>query len=184
VIADNAWAAMQGRRKLKVDWDLGANADYNSAAYKRACKRPRAKPVNLRVTRTMSMPLAPRPRRQLKPSTTCHSWRTRLWSRQSLSLNSRTVRWKPGRPHRNEATVETHVHIVTSDAPPAGVGEPGVPPLSPAICKRTRSSRPPANEFASCRLKSNWRKSVHIRSPRSLAQLTGRAQINSRAKKA
>jgi isoquinoline 1-oxidoreductase beta subunit len=34
----------------------------------------------------------------------------------------------------NEAPVETHVHIVASDAPPAGVGEPGVPPMSPAIC--------------------------------------------------
>ena len=34
----------------------------------------------------------------------------------------------------NEAPVETHVHIVTSDAPPAGVGEPGVPPVAPAIC--------------------------------------------------
>jgi len=34
----------------------------------------------------------------------------------------------------NEAPYETHVHIVQSDAPPAGVGEPGVPPMSPAIC--------------------------------------------------
>jgi isoquinoline 1-oxidoreductase subunit beta len=34
----------------------------------------------------------------------------------------------------NEAPRETHVHLVTSDAPPAGVGEPGVPPMSPAIC--------------------------------------------------
>jgi isoquinoline 1-oxidoreductase beta subunit len=34
----------------------------------------------------------------------------------------------------NEAPVETHVHIVPSTAPPAGVGEPGVPPMSPAIC--------------------------------------------------
>ncbi|HVN07147.1 MAG TPA: molybdopterin cofactor-binding domain-containing protein [Bryobacteraceae bacterium] len=34
----------------------------------------------------------------------------------------------------NEAPVETHVHIVESDAPPAGVGEPGVPPIAPAIC--------------------------------------------------
>jgi isoquinoline 1-oxidoreductase beta subunit len=33
----------------------------------------------------------------------------------------------------NEAPIETHVHIVTSDAPPAGVGEPGVPPIPPAI---------------------------------------------------
>ena len=36
VIADNTWAAMQGRRKLKVDWDLGPNADYDSAAYKKS----------------------------------------------------------------------------------------------------------------------------------------------------
>jgi isoquinoline 1-oxidoreductase beta subunit len=34
----------------------------------------------------------------------------------------------------NEAPVETHVHIVASDAPPAGVGEPGVPVMAPAIC--------------------------------------------------
>jgi isoquinoline 1-oxidoreductase beta subunit len=35
VIADNSWAAMQGRRKLKVDWDLGPNAGHDSAAYKK-----------------------------------------------------------------------------------------------------------------------------------------------------
>jgi isoquinoline 1-oxidoreductase subunit beta len=34
----------------------------------------------------------------------------------------------------NEAPIETHVHIVNSDAPPAGVGEPGVPPIAPALC--------------------------------------------------
>jgi isoquinoline 1-oxidoreductase subunit beta len=35
VIADNTWAAMQGRRKLKIDWDLGPNASHDSVAYKR-----------------------------------------------------------------------------------------------------------------------------------------------------
>ena len=34
----------------------------------------------------------------------------------------------------NEAPFVTHVHIVDSDAPPAGVGEPGVPPFAPALC--------------------------------------------------
>jgi len=34
----------------------------------------------------------------------------------------------------NEAPMETRVHIVQSEAPPAGVGEPGVPPMAPAIC--------------------------------------------------
>jgi len=34
----------------------------------------------------------------------------------------------------NEAPIETRVHLIKSDAPPAGVGEPGVPPMLPAIC--------------------------------------------------
>jgi isoquinoline 1-oxidoreductase subunit beta len=35
VIADNTWAAFQGRKKLTVDWDNGPNAIYNSAQYKK-----------------------------------------------------------------------------------------------------------------------------------------------------
>jgi len=34
----------------------------------------------------------------------------------------------------NDAPVQVDVHIVESGAPPAGVGEPGVPPIAPAIC--------------------------------------------------
>ncbi|HWF08868.1 MAG TPA: molybdopterin cofactor-binding domain-containing protein [Bryobacteraceae bacterium] len=34
VIADNTWAAMQGRKKLKIDWDLGPNATYNSESFR------------------------------------------------------------------------------------------------------------------------------------------------------
>jgi len=34
----------------------------------------------------------------------------------------------------NEAPLETHIHLVDSDAAPAGVGEPGVPPVAPALC--------------------------------------------------
>lgn len=34
VIADNTWAAMQGRKKLKVNWDLGPNTAYDSVSYK------------------------------------------------------------------------------------------------------------------------------------------------------
>jgi isoquinoline 1-oxidoreductase beta subunit len=34
----------------------------------------------------------------------------------------------------NVAPRETRVHIVESDAPPGGVGEPGVPPFAPALC--------------------------------------------------
>jgi isoquinoline 1-oxidoreductase beta subunit len=34
----------------------------------------------------------------------------------------------------NEAPFQTNVHIIDSDAPPGGVGEPGVPPFIPALC--------------------------------------------------
>jgi isoquinoline 1-oxidoreductase beta subunit len=37
-------------------------------------------------------------------------------------------------PRITDAPMVTNVHIVPSDAPPAGVGEPGVPVMSPAIC--------------------------------------------------
>lgn len=34
----------------------------------------------------------------------------------------------------NQAPLHTNVYLVNSDAAPAGVGEPGVPPMTPAIC--------------------------------------------------
>jgi len=34
VIADNTWAAMQGRKKLKVSWDQSPHESYDSASYK------------------------------------------------------------------------------------------------------------------------------------------------------
>lgn len=33
-----------------------------------------------------------------------------------------------------EAPLQTNVYLVDSDAPPAGIGEPGVPPFIPALC--------------------------------------------------
>jgi hypothetical protein len=33
-------------------------------------------------------------------------------------------------------SANARVHIVESDAPPAGVGDPGVAPFAPALCKR------------------------------------------------
>ncbi len=34
----------------------------------------------------------------------------------------------------NTAPRETYVHLVENDRPPAGIGEPGVPPFTPALC--------------------------------------------------
>jgi isoquinoline 1-oxidoreductase beta subunit len=37
-------------------------------------------------------------------------------------------------PRIHEAPYQTNVTLVASDAPPAGAGEPGVPPIAPALC--------------------------------------------------
>ena len=34
VIADNTWSALQGRKRLKIDWEDGAHASFNSDAFK------------------------------------------------------------------------------------------------------------------------------------------------------
>ena len=55
----------------------------------------------------------------------------------------------------NESPYRTHVHIVESDAPPAGVGEPGVPPscrlsamrFLPRLGSASASCRFPATDF-------------------------------------
>jgi isoquinoline 1-oxidoreductase subunit beta len=44
VIADNTWAAMQGRKKLKVEWDLGANAGFDSGAFKKTLEEAARQP--------------------------------------------------------------------------------------------------------------------------------------------
>src|SRR6266403_1845981 len=36
VIADSTWAAIQGRQKLKVEWEPGENASYDSGVYKQS----------------------------------------------------------------------------------------------------------------------------------------------------
>lgn len=51
VVANSTWAALQGRRKLKVDWDLGENASYDSATYRKAMDETARKPG--RVAREM-----------------------------------------------------------------------------------------------------------------------------------
>ena len=46
---------------------------------------------------------------------------------QSNFINYRVARM-------NESPLETHIHLVESGALPTGVGEPGVPPMAPALC--------------------------------------------------
>src|SRR5439155_18578413 len=43
-IADSTWAALQGRKKLKIDSDLGPNATYDSGAYRTEMQSTARKP--------------------------------------------------------------------------------------------------------------------------------------------
>src|ERR1700722_734679 len=47
VIADNTWTAMQARKKLKIEWDLGPNAAYESEAYKKQLLDTARKPCKV-----------------------------------------------------------------------------------------------------------------------------------------
>ncbi|WER44663.1 molybdopterin-dependent oxidoreductase [Cupriavidus sp. WKF15] len=44
VVATNTWAAMQGRTALKLEWDHGANASYDSAVFRRALEAAARQP--------------------------------------------------------------------------------------------------------------------------------------------
>jgi len=44
VLAGNTWTAMQARKKLKIEWDLGPNAGFQSDAYKKALFETARKP--------------------------------------------------------------------------------------------------------------------------------------------
>jgi isoquinoline 1-oxidoreductase beta subunit len=47
VVARNTWAAMQGRQALKIVWDDGPNANYDSAAYKAALEKSARQSANV-----------------------------------------------------------------------------------------------------------------------------------------
>ncbi len=51
VVADNTWTAQQALKKLKIDWDLGENASYNTAAYKQQLVNNVEKPAELATER-------------------------------------------------------------------------------------------------------------------------------------
>jgi isoquinoline 1-oxidoreductase beta subunit len=47
VIADNTWAAFQGRKKLKVEWDNGSQVGYNSEEFRKTATQTARKPGQL-----------------------------------------------------------------------------------------------------------------------------------------
>jgi isoquinoline 1-oxidoreductase beta subunit len=47
VLADNTWAAFEGRKKLKIAWENGSNESYDSAAYKKELQATARKPAKV-----------------------------------------------------------------------------------------------------------------------------------------
>ena len=47
MIADNTWAAFQGRKKLNIVWDNGPNETYDSAQYKKELQETARKPAKV-----------------------------------------------------------------------------------------------------------------------------------------
>jgi len=48
VVASNSWAAMEGRKKLKIEWDSGRNATFNSPDYRKTLEATSLKPGDIR----------------------------------------------------------------------------------------------------------------------------------------
>jgi isoquinoline 1-oxidoreductase beta subunit len=47
VIADNTWTAIQARKKLKIEWELGPHAAYESESYKKQLQETARKPCKV-----------------------------------------------------------------------------------------------------------------------------------------
>ncbi|MGI9304045.1 MAG: molybdopterin cofactor-binding domain-containing protein [Gammaproteobacteria bacterium] len=48
VVASNTWAAIEGRKKLKIEWDYGDNASYDSDAYRKQLQATARKAGDIR----------------------------------------------------------------------------------------------------------------------------------------
>src|ERR1700730_906 len=47
VLADTTWAAMQGKKKLKIEWEKSSHSSYNSDAYKKELQETARKPCKV-----------------------------------------------------------------------------------------------------------------------------------------
>ena len=99
VVGKDTWAAIKGRKALKIDWDDGAHGSYDSAAFRtraggggaEARRQGRAQ----RGRRLRGAGQAPR--RRSRPTTTCRTTRTRRWNARRPPRASSTAPARSGR---------------------------------------------------------------------------------------
>ncbi len=95
VIADSTWAAMQGRKQLKVEWDRRPRTRPTTRrASRKRCSPPSRSRARSPAAAVTSTPNSPKAARRSRPATTCRTTPTPRWSRRSPSPTSVTA-WSP-----------------------------------------------------------------------------------------
>ena len=99
VVGKDTWAAIQGRKALKIDWDDGAHGSYDSDELpNRAGGRGQEARRQGRAQRGRRLRGAGRaPRRSSKRTTTCRTTRTRRWNARRPPRASSTAPARSGR---------------------------------------------------------------------------------------
>ena len=101
VIADNTWAAMQGKKKLKDGMGEEVRTTLTTPIRtKRNCRKPRASRERSCAKLATWMQRSRRAEKSSKPNTTRRYWRTHRWSHPRRWRFTATEKWRPGLPRR------------------------------------------------------------------------------------
>jgi len=92
VIADNTWAAFQGRKKLNISWDDGSNETYDSDAYKKELRETAHKPGKVVRNIGDADAVLAKAVKVYEADYYVRFWRTLRWSRWWPSPNLKTAK--------------------------------------------------------------------------------------------
>ena len=105
VIADNTWAAFQGKKKLKVQWTKSDHAVWNSEAYRKELEETARKPGKVvRENGNVDEVFAKGGGKIVEAGTTRRCWRTQRWSHRQ--------RWRTIRMARSRCGPRRKIHRV------------------------------------------------------------------------
>ena len=109
VIADNTWAAFQGRHKLKVDWENGPHAVYNSGEFRKTLSETARLPG--KVVRNIGDVDAAFAKggKIVEAEYYAPTWHTRRWSLRSRWPMSATARLIAGRRPKIRKRCKKHL---------------------------------------------------------------------------
>ena len=100
VVADNTWAAIQARKALKITWDEGPHATYDSKAYRTALETTARQPGQVSRSEGDFASAFASADKKLEGEYYIPISRMRRWSRRRRLAGSSTARLKSGRACR------------------------------------------------------------------------------------